>query len=582
MIRHARAALAAACACLLGLSPALAGPITGYPAATQPLSGAETVIGTQSGATVQITTQSIANKAPATVPGGSTGQIQFNNTGSFGGISTTGSGAVVLATSPSLVTPALGTPSALTLTNATGLPLSTGVTGNLSVNNLNGGTGASGTTFWAGNGAWATPATSPAGSSGQFQLNSSGSLVGSTALTLSGGIVTIPLGGLSITGGQPVTVINSTPRTWFQLQPTAGGGNVQVAYQSAILLGGAGISADAASSETVNFGTGATGDKSGQINVAALNAGTEIFLPDGGNLQSTVDQFKGSMVIQGTTLPTLVNGAGGLYSNNVPYPTGNSQKAGIGLEIFGKSNPNCVYSAPFYCQDYDVAIADENGDIAAAIQQGIDAFNIGMQRFQSCAAANAGCGFTGQSQLIIDDAIVGGTVGAPLLLWQNGSALTGWGMGQAAPNTLNAAPTFPGNIIRIGGWANVASPWDDDAVDNPDLGTEGCHQFAHQNGSASQYSGGVGVTWDVAICDVSGLLTIENSAKSANAPIAIGAYLRSTPTTVSTLSTVDASPSAGDRAFVTDAATCAFGSTLTGSGSMKCPVYYDGSAWRAG
>jgi hypothetical protein len=36
--------------------------------------------------------------------------------------STTGSGAVVLATSPTLVTPALGTPSALVLTNATGLP----------------------------------------------------------------------------------------------------------------------------------------------------------------------------------------------------------------------------------------------------------------------------------------------------------------------------------------------------------------------------------------------------------------------------------------------------------------------------
>jgi hypothetical protein len=41
----------------------------------------------------------------------------------------TGSGSAVFATSPTLVTPALGTPSSATLTNATGLPISTGVSG---------------------------------------------------------------------------------------------------------------------------------------------------------------------------------------------------------------------------------------------------------------------------------------------------------------------------------------------------------------------------------------------------------------------------------------------------------------------
>jgi hypothetical protein len=41
----------------------------------------------------------------------------------------TGSGALVFATSPTLVTPALGTPSSATLTNATGLPVATGISG---------------------------------------------------------------------------------------------------------------------------------------------------------------------------------------------------------------------------------------------------------------------------------------------------------------------------------------------------------------------------------------------------------------------------------------------------------------------
>ena len=49
--------------------------------------------------------------------------------GGTGVTTSTGSGNTVLSTSPTLVTPILGTPTSATLTNATGLPISTGVSG---------------------------------------------------------------------------------------------------------------------------------------------------------------------------------------------------------------------------------------------------------------------------------------------------------------------------------------------------------------------------------------------------------------------------------------------------------------------
>ena len=72
--------------------------------------------------------------------------------GGTGVTTSTGSGSVVLSTSPSLTTPNLGTPSAVDLTNGTALPLTTGVSGVLPT--ANGGTNLS--SFTSGGAVYAT------------------------------------------------------------------------------------------------------------------------------------------------------------------------------------------------------------------------------------------------------------------------------------------------------------------------------------------------------------------------------------------------------------------------------------------
>ena len=185
------------------------------------------------------------------------------------GQNVTGSGSIVLATSPTLVTPALGTPSSATLTNATGLPLATGVTGTLPIGN--GGTGQ--TTASA-----AFNALSPITSTGDLILGSGVNTATRLAIGSNGYVLTS----------------NGTTASWTALP----------ANVSSFSAGTTGFTPNSATSGAVTL--------SGTLNIANGGTGITSF---GTGVQTALGQnVTGSGSIVLATSPTLVTPTLGVAS----------------------------------------------------------------------------------------------------------------------------------------------------------------------------------------------------------------------------------------------------------------------------
>ena len=144
-----------------------------------------------------------------TITSGTNGRIEYNNSGKLGELATTGSGSVVLATSPTLVTPVLGTPSSGNASNLTNIPVAN-ATGTLTV--PHGGTGA--TSLTAGdpviaNGTSAFTVGTFTGSTTTV-ATASGTLTSGHCVSIDGSGNFVDAGGSCTTGGGGGTVASST------------------------------------------------------------------------------------------------------------------------------------------------------------------------------------------------------------------------------------------------------------------------------------------------------------------------------------------------------------------------------------